>query len=64
MMPTKNRKFPHPMPMPVVVTAFADSRAGNPWDAWEDRRHGAVDLGFPSCTEAALQRWEELLGRR
>jgi hypothetical protein len=47
-------------PMPVVITP---DLAGNPWDAWEDRRHGPADH-YPSCTEEAMLRWEELLGQR
>lgn len=46
--------------MPVVITP---DLAGNPWDAWEDRRHGPADH-YPSCTEEAMLRWEELLGQR
>ena len=47
--------------MPVVITP--DLRAGSPWDAWEDRRHGPAET-YPSCSQAALLRWEELLGQR
>ena len=63
-MPANKRKTPKPAPLPVVVTARTDSRAGSPWDAWEDRRHGAADVGFPSCSMAALLTWEALLGRQ
>ena len=44
----------------VVITPEA---AGSPWDCWDDRRHGAAEVSFPRCTEAALISWEDLLGR-
>lgn len=46
--------------MPVVITP---DHAGLPWDAWDDCRHGPADH-YPTCTEEAVLRWEELLGRR
>jgi hypothetical protein len=56
-MPHKSNKN---RPRRVVITPEA---AGSPWDCWDDRRHGAAEVSFPRCTEAALISWEDLLGR-
>lgn len=52
---------PPAAPLPVVLTP---ETAGNPWDAWDDRRHGASDVALPRYSEAAYLRWETLLGQR
>lgn len=56
-MPRNRRKN---RPMAVVITP---EQIGSPWDVWEDRRHGPSEH-YPSCTEEAMLRWEELLGQR
>jgi len=54
----RNRKKNRPMAL--VITP---DHSGSPWDTWEDRRHGPADT-YPTCTEEAMLRWEELLGQR
>jgi len=56
-MPRSRRKN---RPLAVVITP---DHAGSTWDTWEDRRHGPADT-YPTCTEEAMLRWEELLGQR
>ena len=53
-------------PLPVVITPDYPgtlAAAGSPWDCWDDRRHGPAEH-YPTCTEEAVLRWEELLGRQ
>lgn len=61
----KRRNSKRSAPWPVVIT----ETAGNPWDSWDDTRHGAPEAipqgyGFQRCSEAAYANWEQVLGSR
>lgn len=60
----RNRRKKRPLAVVITPEFHGNpSNAGSPWDAWEDRRHGPADT-YPTCTQEAMLRWEEVLGQR